>query len=59
MSLYQTIAFNINGKIQKSQKRIINLIYQLRHGINNLNYLIDHILYQLFQIILNISLKNG
>ena len=27
------------------------------HGMKNLNYLRDHILYQIFKIILNISLK--
>ena len=32
----------------------INLEYQLQHGMKTLNYLIDHILYQIFQIILNI-----
>ena len=30
------------------------LKYQLQHGTRNLNYLIDHILYQIFKIILNI-----
>ena len=30
------------------------LKYQLQHGTKNLNYLIDHILYQIFKIILNI-----
>ena len=28
--------------------------YQLQHGMKNLNYLMDHILYQIFKIILNI-----
>ena len=35
----------------------MNLKYQLQHGIKNLNYLMDHIVYQIFKIILNISLK--
>ena len=35
----------------------MNLKYQLRHGIKNLNYLMDQFLYQIFKIILNISLK--
>ena len=35
----------------------MNLKYQLQHGIKNLNYLMDHIIYQIFKIILNISLK--
>ena len=40
--------------IRKSYK-IISLKYQLRHGMNSLNYLMDHILYQIFRIIFNIS----
>ena len=32
--------------------------YQLRHGMKSLNYMMDHILYQIFKIILNISLKS-
>ena len=35
-----------------------NLIHQLQNGANNLNYLIDHILYQKFKIIVNIYLKS-
>ena len=58
MSLYQTLAFTIHGKIQKIHTKIMNLKYQLRHEIKSLNYLMDHILYQMFQITLNISLKN-
>ena len=27
--------------------------YELQHGTKNLNYLMDHILYQIFKIILN------
>ena len=35
-----------------------NLKYQLQHGMMEcLNYLMDHILYQIFKIILSISLK--
>ena len=55
MLLYQTLAFIINEIIQKSHKKIIKLEYKLRHGMKNLNYLMDHMLYQLFKIILNIS----
>ena len=33
----------------------MNLNYQLRHEIKSLNYLMDHILYQIFKITLNIS----
>ena len=35
----------------------MNLKYLLRHGMTNLNYLMDHVLYQIFKIILNISSK--
>ena len=57
MLLYQTLAFTIHVKILKSHTKIIKLKYQLRHGMKSLNYLMDHILYQIFKIILNISLK--
>ena len=39
----------------KSRTKIINSKYQLQHEIKNLNYLMDHILYQISKIILNIS----
>ena len=45
-------------KYQKNHIRIINLNYQLRHRMKNLNYLMDHILYQIFKIIVNIYLKS-
>ena len=37
--------------------RIISLKYQLQHRMKNLNYLMDHILYQIFNIMLNICLQ--
>ena len=37
----------------------MNLKYQLQHGMINLNYLLDHILYQIFKIILINILKNN
>ena len=52
--LYQILAFNIHGKILKSHIRTISLKYQLLHGMKNLNYLMDHIPYQMFKIILNV-----
>ena len=58
MLFYQIGSFTIRGKIEKSHTKIINLKYQLRHGMKNLNYLIDHILYQIFKTILSISSKN-
>ena len=39
----------------KSHTKIINLKYQLQHRMKNLNYLLNHILYQIFKIIFNIS----
>ena len=37
----------------KSHIKIINLKYQLRHGMKSLNYLMAHTLYQIFKIPLN------
>ena len=37
---------------------MINLKYKLKHRRKNLNYLMDHILYQIFKTILSISSKN-
>ena len=42
----------------KKHTKMINLKYQLRHGIQSLNYLMGHILYQIFNIVLNISLED-
>ena len=42
-------------KIYKSYTKTINLKCQVQHGINNLNYLMDHVLFQIFMAILNIS----
>ena len=58
MLLYQTLAFTIRGKIKKKNAKIINLKYQLRHGLKGLNYLMAHILYQIFKTVLSISSKN-
>ena len=43
------------AKYKKSLTKITNLKHQLQHGMKNLNYLMDHILYQIFKIVLNIS----
>ena len=58
------IALSIHGQYLlytwtniKNHIRIKNLKCQLRHGMKNLNYLMDHTLYQTFKIILNIYLK--
>ena len=42
---------------QKTHTVTISLKYQLQHGIINLNCLMNHILYQIFKIILNIFKK--
>ena len=55
MLLYQTLAFIIHEKIYKSHGKIIILKYQLQHGMKNFNYLMDHVMYQIIRIILNIS----
>ena len=55
---YQILIFTAHRKKQKSNIRAIDLKYQLQHGVKNLNYLMDHILYQMFKIILNIYLKS-
>ena len=39
----------------KSHSKTKNLKYQLRHGMKSMNYLMDHILYQIFKITLNTS----
>ena len=48
LSIYYT------RKKKKSHIKIICLKYQLQHGMENLNYLMDKILYQIFKIILKI-----
>ena len=52
--LYQILVFIIHRKTYKNHTTTINVKYQLQHGMINLNYLVDHILYQIFEIILSI-----
>ena len=42
-------------KNKKSQTKIINWDYQKQHGMNNLNYLMDFILHQIFKLLLSTS----
>ena len=42
-------------KYKKNHTKVINSKYQLQHGMKNLNHLMDHILYEIFKIILNLS----
>ena len=53
MLLYQILAYTVHGKIQKCRSKTINLKYQHQDGMKNLNYLMDHILYQIVKSILN------
>ena len=41
----------------KSHIRTINLKYHLQHGMEHFTYLMDHILYQISKIFVNIYLK--
>ena len=54
MLLYQILAFSIHVKKLKSHTKTIILKYKPRHGMKSLNYLMDHILYQIFKIIFNL-----
>ena len=49
--LYQILTYTI----QKNLTKTINLKYQPQRGMMNLSYLADHILSQIFKIILTIS----
>ena len=51
---YRILEFVRHGKTQEAHTKIINSKYQLQHGIINLNYQMDRILYQIFKIILSI-----
>ena len=57
MLLYIILASTIHGKIKKSHAKTITLKYQLQLKMVNFNYVADHILYQIFKIILSISSK--
>ena len=58
MLLYQILEYTMHGKILKSHTKTIDLKNCCQSGIKNLNYLMDHIRYQIFNIILSISSKN-
>ena len=57
MKLYKALAFTIHEKYKESHTKIIYLKHQLQHGLKSSNYLADHVLYKIFKITLNISLK--
>ena len=52
------LAFTIHGKIRKNHTKALNLQHQIRHGMKSLNYMKDHILYQILKTDLNILSKN-
>ena len=58
LSPYQVLVFIRHGKTLKVHTITINLKHLHQHGMINLNYQMDRILYQIFKIILNIFLKN-
>ena len=45
-------------KSKKNIHKIIDLKYQLRHGMKSLSYLMDHILCLIFKIFMSISSEN-
>ena len=69
-----SLVINIAGRIQsdeylalsncytykniKTSKKAINSKYQDQHGMKNLNFLMDHILFPIFKSILSTLLKN-
>ena len=55
MLLYQILAYTIHEKILKSHTKTINLKNQVEHGMKNLNYLMSHILYQIFTFFFSIK----
>ena len=50
------LSISYTWKNIKSRTKRINLKYQLQHRMKSLNYLRDHILYQIFKITLNTHL---
>ena len=56
--LYQILAFTIHGNTLTKSYKNKKLKISAQHGNKNLNYLMDHILYQIFKIILYIFLKS-
>ena len=48
MLLYQILTFAIRVKNIKKSNQTKNVKNQFQYGTKNLNYLMDHILYQIF-----------
>ena len=53
------LAFNMHKKYKNSHTKIINLKYRPQHEMKSLSHLMDHILYQIFKISLDILRKHG
>ena len=47
--LYQITVFIIHRKTWKVYTKTIHLKYHLQHGMMNLNYQMDHVLYKIFK----------
>ena len=56
MIALSNLSIKIHGNIKNSSKTM-NLKYQLQHGMINLNYLTDRVLYQIFKITVSIFPK--
>ena len=57
MFQYEILAYSIHAKTKKVKKKKKHLKHWLQRGMRNLNYQMDHILYQVLKIIFNISSK--
>ena len=58
MLLYKILACTIHEEMKKSQTPAIDLRYELQRGTENVTYLMNCILYQIFKTILNAFSKN-
>ena len=57
--LYQILVYTIHGKTFKNHTVTVNLKCQLQHGMINLNYPIDHILYHFARLFWVYRKKQG
>ena len=58
MLLHQISASTMHGKYKKSHTKTINLKHLIQHGLINVSYLQDYILYLIFKIIFSTSSKS-
>ena len=59
LSIYDISIYKKSKKNIKKPYKNNKLKHQLQHGMKSLNYLMDHILYQIFKTISIISSKNN